>query len=130
MALYKTKDGIELYVEYDYEATAEILRKKSVNGCGPGGWKFDLVPDTMYGLSVVDACDIHDWMYLFGKTIEDKERADRSMLNNIIRLIDARTAKNWFAQKLLKPARYRRAKIYYQMVSSFGGPAFWKGKQK
>jgi hypothetical protein len=130
MSLFKTKDGIELYCEYNYEATAEILRKKEVNGCGPGGWKFDLVPDSMYGLNVLDACDIHDWMYLFGKTIEDKDRADRSFLNNLTRLVVERTAKNWFGQKILKPLRLRRVKTYYEMVSHFGGPAFWKGKQK
>lgn len=130
MAETKTKDGITLYCEYGFETTPEILRNKQVNGCGPGGWKFDLVPDTMWGLSVNEACDIHDWMYLFGKVIDDKDRADRSFLNNMIRLIDGRTAKNWFAQRFLKTWRYRRAKIYYEAVSNFGGPAFWAGKNK
>jgi hypothetical protein len=130
MAETKVKDGVVLYCEYDYESTAEILRRKQTNGCGPGGWKFDLVPDTMYGLSVREACDIHDWMYLFGKTLEDKDRADRSFLNNVIRLIDARTTTNWFGRNILKPLRYRRAKTYYEAVSHFGGAAFWKGKNK
>lgn len=130
MSLFKTKDAIELYCEYNYEATAEILRKKEVNGCGPGGWKFDLVPDTIYGLSVTDACNIHDWMYHFGKTIEDKDRADRSFLNNMVRLVNGRSADNWFVRNILKPMRLRRVKIYYEAVSHFGGPVFWQGKQK
>ena len=129
MSVTKTKDNIELYCEYGYETIPEILLLKQVNGCGPGGWKFDLIPDTMYGLSVVEACNIHDWMYLHGQTLEDKDRADRVFKNNVIRLIDSRTSKNWFSQNIIKPLRYRRAKTYYESVSHFGGPAFWKGKK-
>ena len=34
-------------------------------GCGPGGAGDKLVPDTMYGLDVSNACRIHDWYYRF-----------------------------------------------------------------
>ncbi|HLD91499.1 MAG TPA: hypothetical protein VI911_10925 [Patescibacteria group bacterium] len=128
MSIFKTKDKIELYCEYNYETTASILREKETNGCGPGGWKFDLVPDSIWGCPITDACNIHDWMYHFGKVLEDKDRADRIFRNNMIRLINARTT-NWFAKKLLLGRRLRMAEIYYEVVSHFGGPAFWNGKE-
>lgn len=129
MALFKTKDGVELYCEYGFESTPELLRNKEVNGCGPDGWKSVIVPDTIYGLCITDACNIHDWMYLFGNTIDDKDRADRVLLNNIIRIIEAKTTKNWFGRNILKPLRYRRAKIYYDAVHYLGGSFYWANKR-
>ncbi|NVO00016.1 MAG: hypothetical protein HXX17_11875 [Geobacteraceae bacterium] len=103
-------------------ATPEI-RAMVTNGCGPGGWKVDLIPDTMYGLDVSEACNIHDWMYTTGATLADKDEADRVFLNNCLRLIDAADS-FWFIKKL----RRARAKAYFEAVHIFGGPAFWAGK--
>lgn len=94
-------------------------------GCGPGGLGDYLVPDTLWGLSVRPACSIHDWLYHWGLTLKDKDSADRVFLNNMIRLIRSHTRWGW-----LKKLRLRRAKTYYHMVHTFGGPAFWKGKNK
>jgi hypothetical protein len=94
------------------------------NGCGAVGWKIDLVPDTLYGLGIRAACDIHDYMYHTGETIEDKNEADRVFLNNMLRLITAKTKHKW-----LRRLRRRRALLYYFAVKNFGGPAFWDGKQ-
>jgi len=100
-------------------------REKVCNGCGSAKAKFDFVPDTAYGLSITDACDIHDWHYEYGITIEDKEEADREYLNNMCRLINAATG---ILNKLLKPLRRKRVKKYYLAVKYFGGPSFWAGK--
>jgi len=92
------------------------------NGCGPkglGGW---LIPDTLYGLSIEEACDIHDWMYKAGKTIADKEEADRVFLNNMLRIIDAQSG------LLLRWLRRQRAMHYYSAVRDFAGPLFWDDK--
>lgn len=93
------------------------------NGCGAANSKFDFVPDTIYGLFIGDCCNIHDWMYHEGRSIEDKEEADRVMLNNMLRLIRRDTA--WYRPKFLM--RWR-AKAYYLAVKHFGGPSFWAGK--
>ena len=45
------------------------------NGCGDG-WRDRIVPDTMYGLSIRPACQIHDWDYHHGSAIEHKDEAD------------------------------------------------------
>jgi hypothetical protein len=60
-------------------------------------------------------------MYWLGKTIEDKREADRTFLNNMLRLIDAHSH-SW----LLNTLRRRMALRYYTAVATFGGPAFWK----
>lgn len=93
------------------------------NGCGASGSWFR-PPKTIYGTLIVYACHIHDWMYNFGKTIEDKDEADRTMKNNMSRLID-RDSKLWY-----KPTRLQhcRANAYYAVVRDHGGPAFWAGK--
>jgi hypothetical protein len=97
-------------------------RKRVCNGCGSAKAKFDFVPDSIWGLKIRSACDRHDWMYHIGKTIEHKEEADRVFLNNMLRLIEAKS------HKLLKPLRRRRALKYYEAVVMFGGPAYWSNK--
>jgi hypothetical protein len=63
-------------------------------------------------------------MYAVGYEIEDKNEADRAMLNNIIRLID-RDSHKWYKPTFLQKIR---AKEYYLGVKYFGGPSYWKGK--
>jgi hypothetical protein len=96
---------------------------KICDGCGSEHAKIDLVPDTIYSLYVGYACFIHDWQYVVGHDILDKEEADRAFLNNLLRLI--KLDKRWYTPKNLMR---KRARIYYKMVHWFGGPAFWKGK--
>jgi len=81
------------------------------------------VPETIWLLDISEACNIHDWMYIAGSTIADKDEADRVFLNNMLRLIEA--AGGW---RLVQRLRRNRAWIYYQAVGRFGGPAFWSGK--
>lgn len=112
-----------LYAPPSYVSADAEVRARVVNGCGTEGWKGELVPETLWGLNVSAACDIHDWMYVAGETLADKEEADRVFLNNLLRLID--TAGGWW---LLKKLRRQRARTYYEAVHLFGGPAFWDGK--
>lgn len=113
----------QLYAPPDYiAATPEVIRAV-VNGCGPAGWKHSLVPATLWGLNVTTACNIHDWMYTTGSTITDKDEADRVLLNNLLRIVDA--AGGWWP---LQQLRRHRARMYYEAVRLFGGPAFWAGK--
>lgn len=116
-----------LYAPESYIAASPEVRAQVINGCGPGGWKVDLVPDTVYGLSIKEACNIHDWMYAVGTTLEDKKEADRVFLNNCLRLVNEQ---NSFWGKLLRTPRRARVYNYYLAVKAFGGPAFWSGKNR
>lgn len=95
------------------------------NGCGASGSWFR-PPKRIYGTLIVYACHIHDWMYNFGKTVEDKDESDRTMLNNINRLID-RDSSKWYKPTFLQ---HRRALKYYYAVKNFGGSAYWAGKNQ
>jgi hypothetical protein len=99
------------------------------NGCGPQGWKVDLVPDSVYGCYIGEACYIHDLQYDEGQTIKDKNEADRTLRNNIIRLIRARTT-TWAAKRFLLKFRLAAAQVYYEAVQHFAGPAFWDKNKK
>lgn len=114
-----------LYAPEQYWRLPETVRLTVVNGCGPGGWLRFLVPDTNWGLNITPVCDIHDYMYTIGQNHDDKVAADRVMLNNHIRWIDANTKWDW-----LRRLRYNRAAFYYEKVRDFGGPAFWRDKNK
>ena len=103
------------------KATADLVNE-IVNGCGAGNARFDFVPDTILGLSISECCNVHDWMYSFGSNLEDKKQADRVMLNNCLRVIEKKGG--W-----LKSWRRIRAREYYLAVKSFGGPAYWEGKE-
>jgi len=93
-------------------------------GCGPGGGVKDyFVPDKLWFLSITLACSIHDWMYHYGQTTEDKILADEIFKNNMVRLIKGQ--KSW---KFIERRRLRLSYIYYLAVKNFGGPSFWDSK--
>jgi hypothetical protein len=106
-----------------YHDAPLVLRNAVAGGCGPGGLGDYIVPDTLYGLSVKPACAIHDWQYHYGVTLADKDDADNNFRDNMVRLIKAQGS--W---GIIENLRLRRARTYYEMVSHFGGPAFWAGK--
>ena len=116
---------VKLFAPAQYWETPEHIIDDMTGGCGPGGFGDGLVPDTLYGLSVFQACRVHDYMYGVGETLADKEKADRVFLNNMIRLIKAATSWKW-----LRRLRMRRARTYYYFVKEFGADAFWSGKNK
>ena len=116
---------LRLFAPESYWNATDDERNAVVGGCGPGGIGDWLVPDTVYFLSIKEACKIHDWMYAFGETAEDKVEADEVFLNNMIRIIDAETWFDW-----VKWLRKKRAYKYYWAVKNLGGPAFWDDKNK
>lgn len=118
-----SKSIINLFAPKSYRTAPRHYRAAVANGCGTAGWKGTLVPDTIYGLRVTSACNIHDWMYHYGNTLADKDEADRVFLNNLLRLINGSTRCG-----LLRTLRRRRALKYYHAVRLAGGPAFWDSK--
>ncbi len=113
----------QLYAPEQYWRLSPEVRKQMVNGCGTAGWKGKLVPDSLLGLDIKPACNIHDYQYRTGETIEEKQAADRVFINNLLRLIEAAGGPFW-----LQSARRVLARRYYNAVDIFGGPAFWKSK--
>ena len=119
------KSELKLFAPKEYWELDPDVKQLITNGCGPWGWKGRLVPDHLWFLSIKLACDIHDFMYLVGETIEEKIVADRVFLNNMLRLIDHAGGFNFIIKK-----RKFLAKFYYEMVDNFGGPSFWESKNK
>ena len=112
---------MKLFKPKGYSALSADEKAKICNGCGSkglGGW---LVPETVWGLNITDCCNIHDYMYSQGATLQDKEYADRIFLNNLVRKIDS-------GSKLFRWPRRRRALKMYWAVNTFGEAAFWDKK--
>jgi len=117
--------SLKLFAPKRYWELTKELREAITNGCGTGGWKGKLVPDHLWFLNIKEACNIHDYMYYVGETIQEKDEADRVFLNNMLRIIDF-AGGLWILQR----RRRRLAIIYYEAVKNFGGPAFWASKNK
>jgi hypothetical protein len=113
----------QLYAPPYFVAASAEVRAVVTNGCGPSGWKVGIITDSIWGVDIRPACDIHDWMYAEGETPAAKDEADRVFLNNMLRLIDAAGG-----CRLLQWLRRIDARTYYEAVQHFGGPAFWAGK--
>jgi hypothetical protein len=101
--------------------------ERIVNGCGPKYFGA-LVPDELYGMDMEPACNIHDFMYHFGRTHLDKEVADRSFLNNVVRLAMAISDPTTEEGRELLDKRLEVAYFYFNAVAKYGGPAYWAGK--
>lgn len=113
------------------DATPEFIAE-ICNGCGARDG-ID-VPDTIWGMSITRACNIHDWDYQLGKTTEAKDAADDRFRRNIQSLIDfnycyASAIQRFLGiRRLLRWLRGWRAQTYYLAVHYHGSSAFWAGK--
>jgi len=117
----KDETELVLYAPDGFRELKEDEKKEICNGCGAkNGFP---VPDSFYFLDISMACNIHDFMYHSGKTLEDKEVADRVFKNNLFRIVEWESC-CW----LLKKLRLRRAKTYYYFVKEWGASAFWANK--
>jgi hypothetical protein len=106
-----------------YELTPE-KKAKICNGAGAAGdWRSAFIPNTIFGLDCTEVFNIHDYAYFLGVNLEDKYRADRAMLQNLLILIDNSC---W---PIFRWLRRLRAIDYYTAVVEFGNSAFFKGKR-
>ena len=96
------------------------------NGCGAANSWFR-PPAYIWGTWIGAACIPHDWDYQFGTTAWGKLKADWRMYKNIIKLVTADEAVNWWKPLVMQKAR---ANLYYQSVRKFGSKAYWKNKRK
>jgi hypothetical protein len=117
--LFKPGQKPELLADVDYKRLTAAEKARICNGAGAAGrWISCLIPNTMYGLDCVEAFNIHDYDYYVGITRDDKDRADRRMLDNLLILINN-------AGGLLQWLRRGRALKYYEAVHQFGDDAFF-----
>ncbi len=128
-------EGLELSDEFQRLATenpAEIVRL--CNGVGStvgwAAWFYHLIPNTIWGLDITPASDIHDVDYVYPKSFRiyteaayHKRKADRRIYNNILALIDMHTRYEW-----LKDLRVSRTRKYYFVLLSCGNESFLDGK--
>ena len=90
------------------------------NGCGSEKALVDLVPDTIYRVSIFEACRRHDYAYSIGITQDDKDKADIEFLVNLLIIIN-RVEKWFYPTKLAR----LRAVDYYSAVVDYGDDAFY-----
>lgn len=115
----------KLYAPITYWNAVETKSKELADTCNGCGAKEGIdVPDTFWGLSVTEACNIHDWMYKYGETEADKLFADAMFRMNISIIIDTNSN---FVMSML---RHGRASKYYTAVTKWGDSAYWVGKTK
>ena len=107
--------------------------RKIANGCGTEGWKGKIVPETIYGINVTKACNIHDYDYFYGVSKEDKVIADQRFKRNLQYLIRKGTviSDKWYKKHfdlMLLQLKLVRCNTYYFAVKRLGHDAFWEGK--
>lgn len=110
-----------LYAPLTFHNASCKEKKKVCNGCGAkGGIK---VPNTMYGLDISQACNIHDWMFQEGKTLADFSFANAMFIVNLNRIIAQKSA-----NKFMVSLRLLRASKYFTAVALCGQKAYWANK--
>ena len=118
MKLLRTKESLifEKLFPLDYKSF----------GCGPGGFWDWFVPDTMWGLSVKDACRQHDHDYRFGNGASDEHRkqCDERMKFNMDIIVHEKSR-----SKILKSLRHVRINTYYCMVRVGGRSSYWNERK-
>ena len=122
LALLGRHKWVSLLFPVSYALASDMEKEAVCNGAGAkgSGW---LVPDTLWGLRITEAANIHDWMYHHGKTDDDKRDADTVFYENMIAIVNK-------GSRIFRPMRTLRAKLYYVAVDKFGNQAFWNGKHE
>jgi len=124
MALMKdytkgTWKGYKLYAPSEFWKLTYDEVKNVSNGCGSASAAIDYVPDTIFGLNISASCDIHDFGYYLGGSVEDKYISDLFLLINTLQII-----KQHGGWKFMKVLRYSRAIKYFYAVDFYGYDAF------
>jgi len=81
-----------------------------------------LVPDSLFGQNIIRACQVHDYDYEIGGTLEDKRFVDTLFLLNGVLIIDAK-------DDTFDEAALQGMMTYYIAVSR-AGDASWNLKEE
>lgn len=94
-----------------------------------------LIPNTIWGMDITPASDLHDVGYSFPYIFLSKEQAleykaliDAEFLTNMLILINKKEKKGNLVSEILAQARRNRAQLYYIAVANVGKDSFLKGK--
>lgn len=112
----QSRDGLLGPASY-WNASSE-KKARNCNGCGTAGWKGVLIPDSVYGLCVSEACNLHDWMYAIGTSREDKLKADNIFQDNLLALVRRDANRSWIGWLLKIPRSYRCFGYYMAVAES------------
>ena len=113
---------LPLYKLISYVEATEEERSAVCNGCGAKDGIS--VPNTMWGLSIKEACENHDWMFDKGITWGDFIFSNAIFLYNLTTIII--NGSNFIT---IMPRLYRAVK-YYLAVVKWGEKAYWINKDK
>jgi len=104
-----------------YKDATPKQRKVVCNGCCPGSWKWDCIPDYIWGVCITSACDIHDWRFHEGGWEDEFKIANNEFLQNIYYSLELNL--NW----MLPFAKFRARFWYFRMVKKYGRKHFnWR----
>jgi len=92
-----------------------ILADRVNDGCGPGGWKNNLIPDVFLWADFKEACRIHDYDFFLGGNLADFEAANERFYQNMLIAIH-----NCQKAKLLNPVKRAMARLYRNKVIKYG----------
>lgn len=107
---------MESYLDYPVGWDERVANEVN-NGCGPDGWKGIIVPDTIYGIHIGEACKIHDFEFFVGGSRFFFNKANDRFHKNILSIIKYKTSKGkWRWTKFLNRLRRKRAKTYFNFV--------------
>jgi hypothetical protein len=111
--IFKDSKGplyVPLYAPNDFFDLPIEMVEDHIGGCGPGDFGDKIVPDSIWGLNIVRACEIHDFCF---RVLCDwpQKRCDVTFRNNIKRLITQGSKRRW-----LIPLRLIRMWTYYFAV--------------
>jgi hypothetical protein len=104
-------------------ATIELLREVC-NGCGAADSWFR-PPATIYGVSILASCMVHDFDFYLGVDDLDFIKANDRFKSNMIKQLNL--GDTWKTPLKLMTLR---SLIYYKAVCIFGRNAFYAGKIK
>ncbi len=112
----------------EYDALTAEDKARICNGCGPGGWKVNPIPNNLLGVVVTEPCNRHDMAYHLG---QDKDEGDRDLLANmvtdIIQDFRASHGAGHVVDSALLKARLTLAVDYFIAVFVGGDAYFGKG---
>ena len=104
--------GLRAPLDY-YEASKEE-RDEIINRCGPDGFLNKFIPDHLFGLSIAEVCNIHDWEFSKAQSQDVLKKADLNFKNNLMVIV-----RNYTKNVFLKSIRQAAAKIYFWVVRAY-----------
>ena len=110
---YVVADSDGCVFREEFLAMSKKERDKICNGVGAADGLSKLVPDTVFGMSIKDLADQHDYDYWRGGTTHDRLTADVVFFNNMLRRFKS-------GSRFLYPFRKHRAKVYFDFLRDFG----------